>query len=60
MSSVAAPCALRVVEGDDVEIGRVCEMCVDVALEVAECFEDDTGDIADFAWDFDVVVGSAC
>ena len=53
MSRVAAPCALSVVEGDEVEIGRLCNVCVVVDLEVVVCLEDDEGVIAGFAGYFE-------
>lgn len=49
MSSVAAPCALRVVDGDDVEIGRLWDECVVVGRDGDVCFEDEAGVIAGFA-----------
>lgn len=58
MSSVAAPCALRVVEGDEVEMGRFCEIRVGVVFEVDVCFEDDVGVIAGFAEEFAAAEGS--
>lgn len=58
VSSVAAPCALRVVEGDEVEIGRFCEIYVVVVFEVDVCFDDDAGVIAGFAEELDATEGS--
>jgi hypothetical protein len=60
VSSVAAPWALRVVEGDDVEMGRFWEVCVDVCLAVDVCFEDDAGVTAGFAGYFDASGSSGC
>lgn len=53
VSSVAAPCALRVVEGDEVEIGRLWEVCVVVGRDVDVCFEDEVGVIAGFVGYFE-------
>ena len=53
MSSVAAPCALSVVDGDEVEMCRLCDVCVDVARGADVCFEDDVVGVAIFEGYFD-------
>lgn len=60
VSRVAAPWALRVVEGDEVDMGRLCDICVVVGLEVDECFDDETGMVADFGGVFDAAGRSGC
>lgn len=54
VSSVAAPCALSVVEGDEVEIGRLWDVCGVVDLELEVCLQDDVGGNAGFGGYFDV------
>lgn len=44
VSSVAAPCAFSVVEGDDVEMARFCAGSGLLGLEVGECFEDEVSE----------------
>jgi hypothetical protein len=44
VSRVAAPCALSVVDGEDVDIGRLCEGLGLVDFDGAECFGDAVGE----------------
>lgn len=44
VSSVAAPWAFSVVEGEDVDIGRECEVRGLLVLEGVECLTEAVGD----------------
>ena len=52
VSSIAAPCALRVVEGEEVEIGRLWVGMDLFDADAVECFDDEAGD--------DVAFGGFC
>lgn len=60
VSRVAAPCVLSVVDGEEVEMSRLCEDRVFVEGSVVACFKDDVGDGADLGGFVDPVEVSLC
>ena len=60
VSSCAALCAFRVVEGDEVEISRLCEDGDRTEDGVVECFDVDAGERVAFGLFEETEVGSLC